>query len=260
MITVRRTGERHHTLRHRREVWLTFAAQDRDDPLADGFGTIEMLDEDRLPPGATVPGFPRHDAEILTYVREGALAYEDSLGHSGVVHAGEFQRMTAGRELRHSETNASRGDWAHIFRIWLRPAQVGLERGHEQRRFSAAHRRGELCVVASHDARRGSLLVHQDALLYSAILEPGKHVVHELPQGRSAWLHVVHGEATLGDVVLTTGDGAGLTAERAVSLTAREETEILLVDLGAAPSTAPIARPADGAERPMHSHTLGGRP
>src|SRR6185295_16277227 len=100
--------------------------------------------------------------------------------------------------------------------------------------FSAADRRGGLCVVASPDARRGSLRVHEDALLYSALLSPGKHVVHELGEGRRAWLHVVDGKATLGDVVLSTGDGAGITAERAVSLTAREETEILLVDIGAA--------------------------
>ena len=64
------------------------------------------------------------------------------------------------------------------------------------------------------------------------MLDPGQHVVHELAQGRSAWLHLVQGEAALGDIVLTTGDGVGLTAERAVSLTAREETEILLLDLG----------------------------
>lgn len=241
MITLRRAAARQHSVRRNREVWRTFSAQERTDPLADGFGCIEMLNEDWLPPGAPVPSYPRHDAEILTYVREGALAYEDSLGHFGVIHAGEFQCMTAGRELRHSETNASRGEWTHVFRIWLRPARAGLERGHEQKRFSAAHRRGELCLVASSDARRGSLLVHQDALMYSAILEPGKHVVHELSQGRSAWLHVVHGAASLGDVVLTTGDGAGLAAERAVSLTAQEETEILLVDLGAQPSQPPAA-------------------
>ena len=114
--------------------------------------------------------------------------------------------------------------------------------GHEQKRFSAADRRGALCVVASPDARRGSLRVHQDALLYSAMLSPGKHVVHELGQGRCAWLHLVEGEVTLGDVVLSTGDGAGVTAERAVSLTARVETEILLVDLG---DDRPGSRPSE---------------
>ena len=108
----------------------------------------------------------------------------------------------------------------------------GLEPGYEQKRFSAAERRAGLCVVASPDARRGSLRIHQDALIYSAMLDPGQHVVHELSPGRRAWLHLVQGEAVLGDIVLTTGDGAGFAAERAVSLTAQEETEILLIDLG----------------------------
>jgi hypothetical protein len=140
--------------------------------------------------------------------------------------------MTAGNGLRHSETNASRTDWAHVFQIGLRPWEAGIDSSHEQKRFSAAQRRGGLCVVASPDARKGSLRIHQDALMYSALLDPGQHVVHELSQGRRAWLHLVHGEVILGDVVLTAGDGAGFTGERAVSLTAREDAEILLVDLG----------------------------
>lgn len=232
MITLRRATERHHDRSRKQEVWHTFYPQDRADAFADGFGILEILNEDRLPPGAGLPRHPHCDAEIVTYVREGALAHEDSMGRSGVIHAGEFQRMSAGRGIRHSETNASRTDWAHVFQIWLRPSETGLEPSHEQKRFCAAERRGLLCVVASPDGRSGSLRIHQDALMYSAILEPGQHVVHELTQGRSAWLHIVQGEVTLGDDVLTTGDGAGVTAERAISLTAREGTEILLLDLG----------------------------
>jgi redox-sensitive bicupin YhaK (pirin superfamily) len=232
MITLRRADERRHERRRKQDVWHTFGP-DRAGALGAGFGALELLDEERRPPGADVPRHPRRDAEIVTYVREGALAHEDSLGRSGVIHAGEFQRMTAGRGVRHSETNASRTDSAHVFRIWLRPSEAELEPSHEQKRFSAAERRGGLCVIASPDARRGSLRVHQDALVYSALLDAGQHVIHELSQGRSAWLHLVQGEATLGDTVLTTGDGAGVAAEPAVSLTAREETEILLVDLGA---------------------------
>jgi quercetin 2,3-dioxygenase len=233
MITLRRAAQRHHERRRKREVWLTFDRQNRTDPLAGGFGALETLDEDHLSPGADLPPRPHRDAEIVTYVRDGALAYDDSSGRSGVIQAGEFQRTTAGRSSHHSETNASRTDWAQVFQIGLRPAQAELEPGLEQKRFSAAERRGGLCVVASPDARRGSLRIHQDALLYSAMLGPGTHVVHELGPGRRAWLHLVAGEITFGDVVLTSGDGAGLTAERAVSLTAREETEILLLDLGA---------------------------
>jgi quercetin 2,3-dioxygenase len=232
MITLRRAKERRHDHRRKQEVWLTFYPQDRADPLADGFGTLETFNEDRLPPGAGVLRHPNHDAEIVTYVREGALAYQDSMGHSGVIYAGEFQRMTTGRGIRCSEANASRTDWAHVFQIWLRPSEAGRQPGHEQKRFSAAERHGTLCVIASPDARRGSLRIHQDALMYSAMLDPGQHLIHELSKGRSAWLHLVSGEATLGDFVLTTGDGAGVTAERAVSLTARDKTEILLLDLG----------------------------
>jgi len=232
VITLRRSKERHHDRRRKQEGWLTFWPQDLADPLAGGFATMETLNEDRLPPGAGLPRHPHHDVEIVTYARAGALAYEDSMGCSGVVQAGEFQRMTAGRGIRHNEMNLSRTDGVHVFQIGLRSRQVGLEPGYEQKRFSAAERRGGLCVVASPDARGGSLRIHQDALVYSAMLESGQHLVHELSQGRRAWLHVVEGEVTLDDVVLTTGDGAGFTAERAVSLTAREESEILLLDLG----------------------------
>jgi len=245
MIMLRRAGERRRDRRREQQVWLTFDAQDRTDPLADGFGALEGLDEDRLSPGAELPRRTRRDAEIITYVLRGGLAFDGSMGRSGVLQAGEFQRTTPGREVRQGETNASRTDWAHVFRLWLRPSEAELDPGREQKRFSTAERRGGLCVVASPDARRGSLRLHQDALLYSALLGPGKHVVHALREGRSAWLHLVEGEITLGDVILFSGDGAGLTAERAVSLTAREETEILLVDLG--------------AERPR-SYNTGGAP
>jgi len=241
IATIRRAKERHHERRRKREVWRTFYPRGRADPLAGGFGTIEMLNEDRLLPGAAVPRRPLHDAEIVTYVRQGALAYEDSTGRSGVTQAGEFQCMTAGRGIRHSETNVSQTEWAHVFRIWLRPSQAGREPGYEQKRFSAAQRRDGLCVIASPDGRRGSLRIHQGALIYSAILQRGQHVVHELAPGRSAWLHVVEGGVTLGDDVLGTGDGAGVTGVRAVSLTAREETEILLLDVGEHPPDSPVS-------------------
>ena len=232
MITLRRDKDRHHDRRRKRDVWDTFHPGSGADALAEGFGTLERLSEDHLAPGAGVPRRRHQESEIVTYVCEGALAHEDSTGRSGVIHTGEFQRLSAGRGIRHSETNASRTDPAHFFQIGLRPSEAELEPGQEQKRFSVAERRDGLCVVASPDGRRGSLRIHQDALMYSAMLHPGQHVVHELPDGRSAWLHLVQGEATLGDLVLTTGDGAGITVERAVSFTAREETEILLLDLG----------------------------
>ena len=230
MITLRRAGERGHQRRRTQEAWLTFHPQDEAQLFSAGFGPLQILKEGRLPP-RTVGRQPIEDVEIITYVREGALSYEDSTGRSGVLRAGEFQRTTAGRGMRLSESNASSRQWAHVYQIWLRPTKKGLEPGDAQRRFSKAERHGALCVVASPDGRRGSLVIHQDAFLYSAIFDDGHHVVHELALGRSAWLHVVAGRVQLGDDTLDAGDGAGFTAERAVSITMTGETEILLLDL-----------------------------
>jgi quercetin 2,3-dioxygenase len=236
MITLRRANERHHSRRRTRDQWFTFYPQDRMEALADGFGVLEALDEDRLPPGASVPLKPAHDAEILTYVLAGALAQKHTMSCcSGVIRAGEFQRLTAGAASRHSEKNASLTDWAHVFRISLHCTEAEVESSHQQRRFSTAERRGGLCLLASPDGRNGSLRLRQDALIYSAMLDPGQHLIHELSPGRRAWLHVVLGELTLDDGVLAAGDGVGFTAERAVSFTARTEGEILLLDLGERP-------------------------
>jgi redox-sensitive bicupin YhaK (pirin superfamily) len=239
MITHHKAQERRRDRHRELETWITVFPQIHTDPRAPGVKHLEILNEDQLPPAASVARHPRHAAEILTYVREGALAYEDSTGHSGVLRAGEFQRMNAGRGVHHVETNASKTDWTHVFQLWLRPSEGELEPSHEQKRFSAAQRRGRLCLVASPDARKGSLRVRQDVLMYAAILGSGQHVVHELARGRRAWLHVVQGEVSLGDVLLITGDGAAVTGERAVSLTALAETEILLFDLGERLASSP---------------------
>ena len=231
MIWVRRANARRHDRRHKRDVWRTFDLRDRGPAFADGFGMLETLDENRLPPGAEIPRYEHDAAEIVTYVREGTIACVDSTGHSSVIHAGEFERMTTSRGVWHSETNASRADWAHVFQIRLHGSDPARELAREHKRFSAAERRGVLRVVASPDLRSGSLRLHEDTRVYSTILEPGQHVVHELAPGRAAWLHVVLGEVTLRDLALTAGDGAGLSAERAVSLTARQRSEILLFDL-----------------------------
>ena len=231
MITLRRNKERHHVRRRLRDVWQTFYSQKRGLPLAGGFGALQSFDEDRLQAGGGIRYAAPGDGETVVYVREGALAQEDSRGGSGVIHAGEFQRTT-GRGIRRGETNASRTDPVQVFRISLHPSQAGLAPSEEVKRFSAAERRGEPCAVASPDGRKGSLRVHEDVLIYSSIVDAGQHIVHELAPGRSAWFHLISGEVVLGDAVLTTGDSAGVSSDRALSLTAREESEFLFLDLG----------------------------
>jgi quercetin 2,3-dioxygenase len=244
MITVRRAAERYHDAHRGQDAWQTFHTLLREEPLAAGFGALESLNEKRLRPGMRIPHRSRDAAEIITYVHQGKLAYEDSLGRAGVIQAGEFQRMSIGRGVRRIEANTSRADGSHIFQIGLRPLEQGVSASEEQRRFCAAERRGLLCVIGSPDGRKGSLRLPLDALLHSAILDPGQHVVHALAQGRSAWLHIVEGQVSLADFILGAGDGVGVTDDRAVSLTAREATELLLLDLPAArPETAGRSTP-----------------
>ena len=231
MVMLLRNSQRFHIQRGKQDVWHSFSPRDQPDAIPDGFGILVAFDEMRLPPGGSAVLHSSDEDEIVTYVHRGALSQEDTAGNSGVIHTGEFQRMSAGRRIQHKERSVSRTDWAHIFRVSLRPSEVGIDSDHEQKRFTAAERHNLLCVVASPDGRKGSLRIHQDALVCSAILDPGRHLVHELEPGRSAWLQIVAGEGTLNDIVLTQGDGIGVTNEPSVSLTVGENTEILLVDL-----------------------------
>jgi redox-sensitive bicupin YhaK (pirin superfamily) len=231
MISLRQSWERRAVEQSGRTSWLSFDSGDSADAFADGFGALLNLCETLLAPGAGARSVLLRECESLVYVREGAVGFEDSAGSSGVLRAGEFQRVAGGPGTRRSERNASPTHQAHVFQACLLDSEAGSGEAQAPRRFSFAARRGGLCLVASPDARAGSLRIQQDVRIYSALLDPGQHAVHELATGRVAWLHVVRGEATLGDVVLTTGDGAGVEAERCVSLTARGDTEVLLFDL-----------------------------
>jgi redox-sensitive bicupin YhaK (pirin superfamily) len=255
MINLRRSNQRAVERIDGSDVWSTFASNasstpcEAGDAWANGFGVLESLRDVVLRPGGRWSHAPR-EGEVVTYVRHGNVTFDDSTGASGVIAAGEFRRVTSRRGVRYGESNASSVDTAQVFQLCFAPQGAGLEPGWEQRRFWAANRRRWPCLVAAPDGRRGSLLLHQDALVYSALLTRGRHVVHELLTGRRAWVHLVDGAVVLDDVVLSTGDGAGVDGEGAVSLTAREESEILLVDLGHDPARRNARLETNGTRTP----------
>lgn len=232
MLTLMRAEERHHHRRKKCEIWVTFRNGDggHSDPLADGFGVIAFLNEMRFAPGAQ-RAFEHRDAETVTYVREGTLSFSDSTGQGNVIDSNEFHCFVNRPRVRSMQRNVSQTDSAHAFEIGLRFPHRAVLGCIGQKRFSVAERRGEFLLVASGDARNGSLRLHQEIDIYSAVLDRGQHVVHALGQGHSAWLHIIEGEAILGDVVLKRGDGSGFRAERSVSVTASEVSELLLLDL-----------------------------
>jgi quercetin 2,3-dioxygenase len=248
MTLLLRANARHHDHRPTQDVWLSFQPQETQNAFAGGFVSLESLNEVSLAPGAPVVLRQDREGELLTYVREGRLAFRDSDGRRGILQAGDYRRMTVNRTTSGNRANASRADWVHFFEIGLRPLQIASGLGGEQKRFSTAERRGMLRLVAATEGSQGPLRIQQDASIFSALLEAGQHVVHALVPGRSAWLHIVRGEATLGDIVMSTGDGAGIAGEPAVSFTARGPSEILLIDLGESPADAcrtGLVRPPD---------------
>lgn len=231
MIALREGARRRHVRAAGRETWSSFDPRDRRDPLCDGFRALVGLVEDRLSPGIGFPTHLRRDAELILYLREGVLAYQNDLGHSGIVRAGEFQHVSAGRGIRHRRFNASPANAAHVFEIHLRPDTLQLAPDFRQQRFSVAERKGRFCLVGSPQRGASTFRIHQDVLVYSSLPETGHHLIHPIPPGRQAWLHVVTGRVRLGAREIGAGDDVACWDEPSVSITALEPSELLLLDL-----------------------------
>ena len=231
MIHVRKSNERGHANHGWLDSHHTFSFADYYDPEAMGFRALRVINEDRVAPGQ---GFGRHghrDMEILSYVLEGGLAHEDSSGGGGVIRPGDVQRMSAGTGVMHSEFNASRTEPVHFLQIWLLPGKRGVAPAYDQKNFPPEQRQGQLRLIASPDAAEGSLRINQDARVYTTLLGKGDTVSHALAPGRHAWVQVARGQVRLGGTVLSAGDGAALSEEASVTLSADEASEVLLFDL-----------------------------
>ncbi len=170
--------------------------------------------------------------EIISYVLDGELAHKDSLGTGSVIRPGDIQVMSAGTGIRHSEFNHSSERPVHFLQIWLLPGREGLTPRYDQKEFSADDKRGRLRLVASRDGREGSLLIHQDADVFAALLAAGETVAHALAAGRKAWVHVVRGTVEVNGQSAQTGDGIALENETMLAVTAHADgSEVLVFDL-----------------------------
>lgn len=231
MITARKSEERGHANHGWLDTYHSFSFATYRDPEHMGFRSLRVMNEDVVAPGQGFGTHPHRDMEIVTYVLEGALEHRDSMGNGEVLKPGEFQRMTAGTGITHSEFNPSETEPVHLYQIWLFPEQKGLEPSYEQKRFAEEERHNQLRLVASRDGELGALRIHQDARIYLASLDAGSAVVRALESGRHAWLQVLRGSVKLHDMDLVAGDGAAVSEEAKVEVVAREAAEIMLFDL-----------------------------
>jgi redox-sensitive bicupin YhaK (pirin superfamily) len=231
MITVLPSSKRFHS----EAGWLdsrhTFSFADHYDPERLGFRSLRVINDDRVEPARGFGSHSHRDMEIITYVLEGELAHKDSMGNGSVIRPGDVQRMSAGTGVVHSESNPSRSVPVHFLQIWIVPDRPGHSPGYEQKAFSEADRRGKLRLVASPDGRDGSVSVHQDASVYAGLLEPGERAAHQIRPGRHSWVHVARGSIDLNGQTLREGDGAAVSDEERLDLTAKDNSEVLLFDL-----------------------------
>ena len=231
MLNIRRAEQRGHA----EHGWLdsrhTFSFADYHDPKFMGFGPMRVINEDRVQPGQGFGTHSHRDMEIISYVLEGELAHKDSMGNGSVIRPGDVQRMSAGTGVTHSEFNHSKSDLVHFLQIWILPERERARPSYEEKHFSDADKRGRLKLLCSRDGRDGSVVIHQDVTLHSALLESGESVEHAIANGRRAWVQVARGQVRVNGETLSAGDGGALTAEPSVGITGIDSAEVLLFDL-----------------------------
>jgi quercetin 2,3-dioxygenase len=200
------------------------------DPARMGWGALRVWNDDEIASRSGFPPHPHDNMEIITYVRDGAITHEDSMGNRGRTEAGDVQVMSAGSGVRHSEFNLE-GDTTRIFQIWIMPDGRGGDPYWNARSFPRDNRDGAFAVLAS--GRKGdedALPIRADARVLGATVKAGESVTYTLEPGRHAYLTPARGKVDVNGVALDARDGAAIKDEAEIVITAREDAEIVMVD------------------------------
>lgn len=231
MLTTRNADDRGIT----RIGWLdsrhTFSFGDYFDPQHVQFRALRVINDDRIAAGQGFGTHPHRDMEIVTYVLSGELAHRDSMGNGETLRAGEWQAMTAGAGITHSEFNPSRAEPVHLLQMWVVPNRRGLTPGYAQTGFPAAERLGRWRVAVSPDGRDGSLTINQDTVVSQATVRPGDRLDYSFTPGRAGWLQVATGAVTANGMSLLAGDGLAVEDEDHLTIEGVEPGELILLDL-----------------------------
>jgi len=211
------------------ESYHTFSFAHYYDPNHLGFRSLRVINEDRIQGGA---GFPTHyhrDMEIITYVIEGRLQHQDSLGNGSIIERGKIQRMSAGTGINHSEYNASETEIVHLLQVWIVPSRTGLPPSYEEKTIDLAGSRGKFQTLATSTGRHDTLTIHQDMTLAVAQLDAGGQL--PLPPQNFGWLQIVKGALNLENLDLVAGDGIAIMGSTDLVLGAQQDSEVLLFTL-----------------------------
>jgi quercetin 2,3-dioxygenase len=229
MTELRRSAERGHANHGWLDSYHSFSFADYHDPKHMGFGPLRVINEDRVQPGKGFGTHGHRDMEIISYVLEGALGHQDSMGNGSTIVPGDVQRMSAGSGVRHSEYNHEKQGVTHFLQIWIEPSATGIPPSYEQKHFGPEDKRGRLRLIASPDGRDGSVTIHQDALLYAGLFDGKEAATYKL-QNEKGYVHVARGKINVNGNTLGAGD-ALKTGGGTIELKDGKDAEVLLFDL-----------------------------
>jgi redox-sensitive bicupin YhaK (pirin superfamily) len=230
MVNIKRADERGRTNWEWLDSRHSFSFGEYYDPSNMGHGTLRVINDDRVTPGAGFGAHPHRDMEILSYVLDGALEHRDSMGNGSVIRPGEIQHIRAGSGVVHSEFNPSPTEATHFLQIWIVPGQRGLKPAYGQYRFDPHRAATDFVLLASRDGRDGSVALLQDVDLWVTRLDGEASRTFELKPGRSSWVHVARGSVVVNGRVLSEGDAASISGEL-VTLSNGEGAEVLIFDV-----------------------------
>ena len=228
---LRPANERFHTEIDWLESRHTFSFAEHYDPKHLGFRALRVINDDVIAPASGFGTHGHRDMEIVTWVLDGELQHKDSLGTGLVIRPGDIQRMSAGTGVRHSEWNPSEDRALHLLQIWIVPERTGLPASYEEKHLDPADLKDRLRLIASRDARAGSVTIHQDVSVYAGRLSKGAAVEQAIAKGRHAWVHVAKGGILLNGTGLEGGDGAALDDPGSLRIAATADSEVILFDL-----------------------------
>ena len=200
------------------------------DPRNMNWGSLRVWNDDEIAANSGFPPHPHADMEIITYVRDGAITHQDSLGNKGRTEAGDVQVMSAGSGIRHAEYNLE-AETTRIFQIWIQPNRTGGAPSWGAKPFPKGDRSGKFVTLASgFENDNDALPIRTNARVLGATLKAGESVEYALDRSRHAYLVPAAGRVEVNGLTLETRDGAAITDETSIRVTALEDAELLLVD------------------------------
>jgi quercetin 2,3-dioxygenase len=231
MIETRKSQDRGYADHGWLKSFHSFSFADYHDPKHMGFGSLRVINEDRVAAGMGFGTHGHRDMEIISYVLDGALSHKDSIGNGSTIRPGDVQRMSAGTGVRHSEANDSKDSTTHFLQIWIEPNVTGIPPSYEEKHFDESSKRGRLRLVASSDAREGSVKIHADAAVYAGLFDGAEAATLAIKPGRRAYVHVVRGSVNVNAENFSGGDAAKLVGVNEVVIKNGDNAEVLVFDL-----------------------------